>query len=553
MSVANDEAQLAALAERIGGLIGLPPANVQSLLPLIDAAELDRLPGLDDAELLKESTRLINQASSAAPPPATSSIEANAAAGSAAKPINSKSEKRLVLPKPDAAGASGLQVPQTDAEAPKSPAAAAPPAPPQPAAPEPPAPPQSATPKASITIQPEERASKSTNKIPTQQVPVVERAQLAVSDDGTVGGADDADDDVQIADERTREINTAFTASPEATEAAPKVDSKTKLMLAAAGGLALVILLLMGILAVVLLRGPQDAPEMSRPSPKKPAAKPVAAPPPVKQRPNMYAYKFVGSFEHEVVHETLFEGTLTGVTVEMWIRPSEIDKVKNFVVSNSGDRVQFRLGVGQRKGEAVAIFDVPRSTKGFCWGPMPTGHGWVHIAGVYDPEKAFLKLFINGREKSHKKCIANPRVRAIGYQLKGEVEEGHELLLDELRLSGTAVYSHSFRPRRVLKAQASTKSLLHFEKILNAAGKLEDAGRSGLKIDFSGGEFVEVDVEDFRIAVWDGSLELPAALLRQIRREYGDDDARKFQRDWEKFSPEEKRRLIKKFKDSQGL
>ncbi len=549
MSVVSDEAQREALAGRISALVGIPVNNVQALMMLIPPEELEKLSALDDASFLKEGTRLINEATDK---------QAGAAAASSVETVNSKSEKRLILPKapaadlqvPDTAGGSGLSVPSA-APAPR----AAPVA--QPAAPR--ATVSAAGPAADSSKKLQFRAPVATND------PVVEAPQLVVSADGNVKKSDD---EIEIVDENTREINVAFMSGRGLAEGEdkPKMDRKSLVMLCVAGAIAAVVLLLMAVLGFMMILdsiklASEPPPSTQDPivineDPALPVADdddddgtPVAVADPTEQR----AISLSGKFEQEVPQPNLLEGTNSGFTVEYWFSSDKLQKVKNITLINSGRQMQFRLICGRdKKGVPIAFFDVPRASKRYVKVNLPDGRGWVHVAGVYDAAgDGQLRLFINGKLKAERKCTGAPRLLAVGYVLKAEVDEGVSLLIDELRFSAGAVYKKDFavRKHRILKVSDITRSLLRFNKHEN--GSVPDAAQRGKAMAFAGDSFPKVDIEDFELAL-PAELECPFALLRALERKYGKKDADKFRREWSSFPDKEKRRLRKKFEQSGG-
>lgn len=138
-------------------------------------------------------------------------------------------------------------------------------------------------------------------------------------------------------------------------------------------------------------------------------------------------------------HDLFFP--LTGITVELWLKPDLADQTDKWIISTVGKAdTGYRLGLSKGK----LMWQIPQTTWSHgITGPetLPLGK-WTHVAATYDNET--MRLFVDGQEKATRArggAIHPGRDVCIGNYSVGHTRAFFVGILDEVK-----VYSRALTP-----------------------------------------------------------------------------------------------------------
>ena len=152
------------------------------------------------------------------------------------------------------------------------------------------------------------------------------------------------------------------------------------------------------------------------------------------------------------------------MTIEAWVKPSGESGYNAIVAKtqSSGYALFFDEGVPQ--------FDIHlggkyRSAKGI---EKLATDKWTHLAGVYDGQQ--VKLFLNGEEVASVEASGKRKTNKLPLFIGADPDRASQPtrcfhgLIDEFRLSKSAVYEKSFKPAKTLQSDGDTILLMHLDK-----------------------------------------------------------------------------------------
>ena len=155
------------------------------------------------------------------------------------------------------------------------------------------------------------------------------------------------------------------------------------------------------------------------------------------------------------------------MTLEAWVKPPSaealighnaiIAKTQNSEYAFFSDEgvPQFDIHVGGRYASAKASEKLPVDA-------------WTHLAGVFDGQT--VKLFVNGKLAGEVAGKGKRRKNKLALFVGADPDRGNlptrpfTGLIDEVRLSSSAVYAKAFEPARVLKTRDDSVLMLHLDK-----------------------------------------------------------------------------------------
>ena len=155
------------------------------------------------------------------------------------------------------------------------------------------------------------------------------------------------------------------------------------------------------------------------------------------------------------------------MTLEAWVKPPStealvgykaiIAKTQNseYAIFSDEGVPQFDIHVGGRYASAKASEKL-------------TVDAWTHLAGVFDGQT--VKLFVNGELVDEVAGKGKRRVNKLSLLVGADPDRGNlptrsfSGLIDEVRLSSSAVYAAAFDPARVLETRDDSVLMLHLDK-----------------------------------------------------------------------------------------
>ncbi len=152
------------------------------------------------------------------------------------------------------------------------------------------------------------------------------------------------------------------------------------------------------------------------------------------------------------------------MTIESWVKPSRTSGFNAIIAKTQSSEYALFFD------EGVPQFDIHldgkyRTAKGTQ--KMPTT-AWTHLAGVYDGNT--VKLFVNGTKAASVDASGRRKTNKLPLFIGADPDNASQPtrcfhgLIDEVRLSAAAVYAQKFKPAKTLKADESTKLLMHLDK-----------------------------------------------------------------------------------------
>ena len=158
------------------------------------------------------------------------------------------------------------------------------------------------------------------------------------------------------------------------------------------------------------------------------------------------------------------------LTIEAWVKPSDLSGYKAIVAKTQNSEYALFCDQG------VPRFDIHlggkyRTAKGLE--KLDTAK-WSHLAGVFDGK--YIKLFVDGQEVAMLKASGKRRINRLPLIVGADPDSASQPtrcfsgLIDEVRLSKSAVYKKPFQPAKSFAATDNTVLLLHFDQRIGPFG-----------------------------------------------------------------------------------
>ena len=152
------------------------------------------------------------------------------------------------------------------------------------------------------------------------------------------------------------------------------------------------------------------------------------------------------------------------LTIEAWVKPA-VDSGYNAIAAKTQSS-EYALFFD----EGVPQFDIHlngkyRSAKGTK--KLDTTK-WTHLAGVYDGQ--YVKLFVDGEEVNSVEASGKRKTNELPLFIGADPDRASQPtrsfrgLIDEFRLSNSAVYEKTFTPAKTFKPEGDTVLLMHLDK-----------------------------------------------------------------------------------------
>jgi Concanavalin A-like lectin/glucanases superfamily/MBG domain len=170
------------------------------------------------------------------------------------------------------------------------------------------------------------------------------------------------------------------------------------------------------------------------------------------------------------------------ITVETWFKLNSISGQQQLISRNTAGGAYFLIsndGMPQfyvRNGSGQSDFVI-------AWPPIITANEWHHMAGVFDGSQ--LRIYLNGVLCASKKTVIGPGSGNSELTLGGNKDGVSAMangLMDEVRITGAALYTSNFTPSKHLMATPGTKGLWKFD-----GETLQDVSGNGNNGTFGGG------------------------------------------------------------------
>ena len=152
------------------------------------------------------------------------------------------------------------------------------------------------------------------------------------------------------------------------------------------------------------------------------------------------------------------------MTVEAWLKPSGTTGYRGAVAKT--ERSEFAIFMD----EGVPQFDLNLNgvyVTAKAKNKLPTDR-WSHVAGVFDGQA--VKVFVDGREIESRPGSGKRRKNRLPLMIGSDVDgRGNPTrdfagLVDEVRISKSAIYQSDFTPQRRLEATENTVLMMHFDR-----------------------------------------------------------------------------------------
>lgn len=580
METPNGATQRQALAERMSKLLGLPLTQIQLLIPLIPQDSLDHLAELGDADFLRESTKLINEAQMQQ----FQSLEGS----SEVKPRGADKPAAAVASKPAESAPMGLRTLKPRGGEPR----------PQPSLPP--------------DVEPEDKVA--APRVAAEEVEHDEEVYTpakAVAPLGPAGGgsaakaesAPKAEAKAGVTDDSaTQELPGAAAAEGEAAAGAenkmPSAFKRADTQRSKAKQQTMVTMVITGVaLAIFTISAayfiyqvvspakklpPKDTtvaagtgkpvgkparPSTAKPGPggsKTPKSTEVVAVDPLPPTsgespevtpeqptqpaevvmPDLWAWKVNGEIQASMTDTPFSTADHPEFTVEVWLRAGQLAPSDQCTIAPLGKGDPFTLAlVGTETGPHLR-FAIP-AVQAVTEVPLPALDTWTHVAGVYDPSTTKkLLLFVNGQLATQAELGSGKALAATGYQLTASVAAESTLLLDDLRISRSAMYNAAFEPERVMTRGPQTVALLRMERDLgDDTMGLADVVQEGKHQTIPGGSWIALKDLAAPTPVRTrnyGSGELPPEVLAELEKKFGAETATAFKKEFDQLSRDQK-------------
>lgn len=152
------------------------------------------------------------------------------------------------------------------------------------------------------------------------------------------------------------------------------------------------------------------------------------------------------------------------LTIESWVKPSTTSGYKAIIAKTQSSEYALFFD------EGVPQFDIHlggkyRTVKGKE--KLDTTR-WTHLAGVYDGQH--VKLFVNGEEVASIQATGKRKMNQLPLFIGADPNNASQPtrcfhgLIDEVRLSKSAVYGEAFEPAKTFKTTNDTVLLMHLDK-----------------------------------------------------------------------------------------
>ncbi len=231
-----------------------------------------------------------------------------------------------------------------------------------------------------------------------------------------------------------------------------------------------------------------------------------------------------------------FDDEIDEFTIELWLKCIGGNGVGELMLVGDDPKSSIRLAFKQ-KGEqvsAVRLF-IPEIGEKSPKVSRPYESFWIHIAGVYTGSSTNqILLFTNGLMTAWVDSESPVKMPTNGISLRSHGStDDFAFVVDELRISDSALYSGSFQPKRTYLSDDSSLVLFHFENV--AEGKIRnfvDSSDYGLPA----GKWIDVASDISLMNASTGNLIFPPQLLVQLEERYGAKAKIKLAEDWAKLN-----------------
>lgn len=602
--MSDESAKRQSLAQRMSSLLGLPAAQIEQLIPLIEPADLDRLESMGDAEFLRESTKLINQAQRRQLDEMDRSASISQDVGMATAPPASENSTPKLRPlrkpgetgvvKPTSQGPSlppGLSPPgaanqdATDtSNVPRGDMgglrkvggggniAAPSPAPPpamggggdveiDPLTGAPKAPPvaprvgggdMSFTPSGHSNVRPNEiDPEKSGSDAPAPVVAPAQKPQ--VREDG----------------ETSAEAKIPESFKGKTKKQASSKDKKKLMIFGGIGAVfALVVLVLGSMIVMTIFSSPEEDTTETAIIPPPPEDTPVevaaatdtaevAADVPTDSGEDA----LFGGGEDESPADTITnedclvvtndfssEIAIPGLlaepgsfTIEVWVKVKDPIKVENVQIEGMGEETAFRLSCVQGAMTGLQTRFVGPDGAASVLAPPPSVGEWTHLAAEFDLKAANLLLYVNG-ELADESPLPGVAGKSIeGIRLTASVTQADGvLLIDTVRVSSGVRYGDSFTPERFLEQDDKTLAIIPMERNMGK-GLVDFVSKTSAT--FSGAIWASL-ADDMAGEPLVKELILPQSVLDGFAADQGEEARDELLELWAQMSDEQKRQFL---------
>jgi tellurite resistance-related uncharacterized protein len=177
-----------------------------------------------------------------------------------------------------------------------------------------------------------------------------------------------------------------------------------------------------------------------------------------------------GTGAHVLVTNSASLNITSDLTVEAWIRTTSsaaqqaiIERYNTFGWATEDGGYALRLVSGKvqffvlQNGER---FDVLQSKATL------SAHTWYHVAGVYESASGQVRLYVNGEQDTSKASAYAPGTGTSTIKIGAQGDNAANTfagLIDEARISASALYSTTFVPPASLTSAAATRGLWKFD------------------------------------------------------------------------------------------